>query len=146
MDKLAWINHKKKLLTDIFVNKKSAEVLKFNIDSQENHKETENKSSVILESWKDLLHFSAGNNSVIEMTSTNNSFQVIDDDLGQKILDRAINKILDFFVVEYDLEEEDVKSAVVDYISSNNLHKKGLHAIVKKLKNLQLEDLPDLPT
>ena len=147
MNKLAWINHKRKLLSDIFVNKKSAEVLKFNIEDQENNQETENKSNVILQSWKDLLHYSAGNNSVIEMAPTYiNGFQVIDDNLGQKILDCAINKVINYFVIQFDLEEEIAKLAIIDYISSYNLHVKGLHTIVRKLKNLQPEDLPDLLT
>ena len=41
-------------------------------------------------------------------------------------------------------EEDIIKDAIHDYISNNRLNTKGFYYLIKKLKNLQLEDLPDL--
>ena len=41
-------------------------------------------------------------------------------------------------------DENDVKDAIHNYITSNKISTKGFYYLIKKLKNLQLEDLPDL--
>ena len=43
-----------------------------------------------------------------------------------------------------DIEVESLKEQIYNYIYENNLNKKGLYNLVKKLKILSLEDLQDL--
>ena len=67
------------------------------------------------------------------------------DELGQMVLDKAFMKVYEDFYNALDKDEETVRSLIIDYIFQNKLQEKGLHILIKKLKNLDLEDLPDLP-
>jgi hypothetical protein len=68
----------------------------------------------------------------------------VHDELGQDILNKAFDKALFYINQQSDTEEDIIKDAIHDYISNNRLNTKGFYYLIKKLKNLQLEDLPDL--
>jgi len=59
-------------------------------------------------------------------------------------LNKAFDKALFYINQQSDTEEDIIKDAIHDYISNNRLNTKGFYYLIKKLKNLQLEDLPDL--
>jgi hypothetical protein len=146
MNKTAWINYKRKLLSSIFVSKKTDEKTDWAFLTQDKQSEKQNKDDVVLESWKDLLYYSSGNNSNIERhsNSKNSSGYKVEDELGQKILNKAFEMTFQRLSYLSDIDDDNLKSSIRDYIYNRKLHIKGLHAIVKNLKNLQTDDLPDL--
>jgi hypothetical protein len=81
----------------------------------------------------------------IVRTSKSNIFCGFDvsDELGQMVLNKAFMKVYEDFYNALDKDEETVRGLIIDYIFRNKLQEKGLHFLIKKLKNLDLEDLPD---
>jgi hypothetical protein len=69
---------------------------------------------------------------------------MVDDELGQKVLNKAFGKALFYLNQQTDADEGIIKNAIHDYILNNKLSAKGFYYLIKKLKNLQPEDLPDL--
>lgn len=142
-----WIGVKKKLFSEILVSKMTGKELSLNKNIQENTTPTQNKNSVKLTTWNDLLMASSNLRPSIVRTSKSNIFCGFDvsDELGQMVLDKAFMKVYEDFYNALDKDEETVRSLIIDYIFQNKLQEKGLHILIKKLKNLDLEDLPDLP-
>ena len=146
MDKEAWISRKKELLSKIIVSKTAPEKLNWGFLTQESPSQKENKYSVKIDTWTDLLFASSDINPTVEPTSFNihpYGF-IVHDELGQAVLNKAFKKILMSLNLQSDFDEDEIKDAIHSYILNNNLETKGFYYLIKKLKNLQLEDLPDL--
>lgn len=141
-----WIGEKKKLFSEIIVSKMTGKESSLNINIQENTITAQNKPSVKLTTWNDLLMASFNLNPSIVRSSEPYIFCGfnVSDELGQKVLDKAFMKVYEDFYNALDQDEETVRSLIIDYIFQNNFQEKGLHILIKKLKNLDLEDLPDL--
>ena len=146
MDKNAWISKKKEILSKIFTSKNTDETLDWGFLNQETPNKKQNKYSVKIDTWTDLLYASSDINPMIEPTSYNihHCGFIVHDELGQDILNKAFDKALFYINQQSDTEEDIIKDAIHDYISNNRLNTKGFYYLIKKLKNLQLEDLPDL--
>jgi len=146
MDKNAWISKKKELLSKIFISKTADKKLDWGFLSQETPNKKQNKYSVKIDSWTDLLYASSDINPLVEPTSFNihPCGFLVHDELGQAVLNKAFDKSLFYINQQTDTDEDIVKDAIHDYISNNKLSTKGFYYLIKKLKNLQLEDLPDL--
>lgn len=146
MDKDAWISRKKELISKIIISKTAAEKLNWGFLTQESPYKNQNKYSVKIDSWTDLLYASSDINPQIEPTSFNihPCGFVVHDDLGQAVFDKAFKKSLIYLNQQADYDEDEIKDAIHDYIIRNKLSTKGFYYLIKKLKNLQLEDLPDL--
>lgn len=146
MDKEAWISKKRELLSKIIVSKTAAENLNWGFLTQESPTQKQNKYSVKIDTWTDLLYASSDINPSIEPTSFNihPCGFLVNDELGQAVFNKAFKKTLMSLNLQTELDEEDIKDALHEYILNNNLNTKGFYYLIKKLKNLQLEDLPDL--
>ena len=147
MKKFSWVDAKKKLFSEILVSKMSGKTVNVNNLFQELPSPTQNKYSVKITTWNDLLRASSGLNPSIIKSSRPDIFCGFDvsDELGQKILDKAFLKVYEDFYNGLDQDEETVRSRIIEYILDNKFHEKGLHILIKKLKNLEIESLPDLP-
>ena len=62
--------------------------------------------------------------------------------MGQKIFDTAFSKIREQLAYETDYDDDMIVFNIIEYILVNNLHKKDLYTVVKKLKNLTADLLP----
>ena len=116
------------------------------IFSQENSASSQNKYNVKTDTWNDLLLASSDINPLIK-TNSDSIFPFsleVKDDLGQTVLNKAHTKIIRELEREFDIDEDILKDAIYKYIVENNLLTKGLHTLVKRLKNLSLENLQDL--
>ena len=147
MDKEAWVSKKKELLSKVIAAKTAPEKLNWGFLTQESPSQKQNKYSVKITTWNDLLRASSGLNPSIIKSSRPDIFCGFDvsDELGQKILDKAFLKVYEDFYNGLDQDEETVRSRIIEYILDNKFHEKGLHILIKKLKNLEIESLPDLP-
>ena len=146
MSDFEWVDKKKKLLSEILVSKIHGKEPNIKVFSQDLSAPAQNKYSVKTDTWTDLLLASSDINPVIETSSSSahpSGFVVLDE-LGQEILDKAYNKAFSELQIQSDIEEETLREQIYNYIFENKLNKKGLFNLVKKLKNLSLEDLPDL--
>ena len=146
MDKNAWISKKKELLSKILVSKTADKTLDWGFLTQETPNKKQNTYSVKIDTWTDLLYASSDINPAVEPTSFNihPCGFIVHDELGQEILNKAFNKALFYLNQQIDEDEDIIKDAIHDYISNNKLSVKGFYYLIKKLKNLQPEDLPDL--
>lgn len=147
MNIFPWIDEKKKLFSEIVMSKMAGKEVIINNFIQEKPTVTQNKYSVKLTTWNDLLMASSNLNSSIVRASDPNVFCGFDvsDELGQRVLDKAFLKVYEDFYNALDQDEETVRSLIIEYILREKIQEKGLHILIKKLKNLDLEDLPDLP-
>lgn len=146
MDKEAWVSKKKELLSKVIAAKTAPEKLNWGFLTQESPSQKQNKYSVKIDTWTDLLYASSDINPTVESTSYNihpYGF-IVHDDLGQAIFNKAFKKVLLSLNSQSELDEDEIKDAVHDYITKNKISTKGFYYLIKKLKNLQLEDLPDL--
>lgn len=141
-----WIGEKKKFFSEIIVSKMTGKESILNENIQVNTNPTQNKHSIKLITWNDLLIASSNLNPSIVRASNTYIFCGFDvsEELGQRILDKAFMKVYEDFYNALDQDEETVRSLIIDYIFQNKFQEKGLHILIKKLKNLDLEDLPDL--
>lgn len=146
MDKNAWISKKKQILSKIFISKVVGKTLDWGFLTQETPNKKQNNYSVRIDSWTDLLYASSDINPSVEPTSYNihPCGFIVGDELGQAVLNKAFGKALFYLNQQTDTDEDIIKDAIHDYISNNKLSAKGFYYLIKKLKNLQLEDLPDL--
>jgi len=147
MNIFPWIDEKKKLFSEIVVSKMVGKEVVLNKFIQEKLPVAQNKYSVKLTTWNDLMMASSNLNPSIVRASDPNVFCGFDvsDELGQKVLDKAFLKVYEDFYNALDQDEETVRSLIIEYILREKIQEKGLHILIKKLKNLDLEDLPDLP-
>lgn len=146
MDKESWVSRKKELLSKIIVSKSASENLNWGFLTQESPSQKQNRYSVKIDSWTDLLYASSDINPTVESTSYNihpYGF-IVHDDLGQAVFNKAFKKVLLSFNSQSELDEHEIKDAIHDYIVRNKITTKGFYYLIKKLKNLQLDDLPDL--
>jgi hypothetical protein len=146
MDKNAWISKKKEILSKIFISKTADKSSDWGFLTQETPINKQNKYSVKIDTWTDLLYASSDINPTVESTSFNihPCGFMVDDELGQTVLNKAFGKALFYLNQQTDADEGVIKNAVHDYILNNKLSAKGFYYLIKKLKNLQPEDLPDL--
>jgi len=146
MDKNAWISKKKEILSKIFISKTAGKTLDWGFLTQETPNKKQNNYSVGIDSWTDLLYASSDINPSVEPTSYNihPCGFIVGDELGQAVLNKAFGKALFYLSQQTDTDEDIIKDAIHDYILNNKLSAKGFYYLIKKLKNLQLEDLPDL--
>jgi len=146
MDKNAWISKKREILSKIFNSKTADKTLDWGFLTQETPNKKQNNYSVRIDSWTDLLYASSDINPSVEPTSYNihPCGFIVGDELGQAVLNKAFGKALFYLSQQTDTDEDIIKDAIHDYISNNKLSAKGFYYLIKKLKNLQLEDLPDL--
>ena len=70
-----WIGEKKKLFSEILVSKMTGKELILNKNIQENTTPTQNKNSVKLTTWNDLLMASSNLKPSIVRTSKSNIFE-----------------------------------------------------------------------
>ena len=141
-----WIERKKLLFSEILVSKFVGREADVKIFSQENSASSQNKYNVKTDTWNDLLLASSDINPLIK-TNSDSIFPFsleVKDDLGQTVLNKAHTKIIRELEREFDIDEDILKDAIYKYIAENNLLTKGLHTLVKRLKNLSLENLQDL--
>lgn len=141
-----WIERKKLLFSEILVSKFVGREADVKIFSQENSASSQNKYNVKTDTWNDLLLASSDINPLIK-TNSDSIFPFgleVKDDLGQIVLNKAHIKIIRELEREFDIDEDILKDAIYKYIVENNLLTKGLYTLVKKLKNLSLENLQDL--
>lgn len=141
-----WIERKKLLFSEILVSKFVGREADVKIFSQENSASSQNKYNVKTDTWNDLLLASSDINPLIK-TNSDSIFPFsleVKDDLGQTVLNKAHTKIIRELEREFDIDEDILKDAIYKYIVENNLLTKGLHTLVKRLKNLSLENLQDL--
>ena len=141
-----WIERKKLLFSEILVSKFVGREADVKIFSQENSASSQNKYNVKTDTWNDLLLASSDINPLIK-TNSDSIFPYgleVKDDLGQTVLNKAHIKIIRELEREFDIDEDILKDAIYKYIVENNLLTKGLYTLVKKLKNLSLENLQDL--
>lgn len=144
---LNWTERKQKFLSDFFINRKlNTDLLSpISLDlAEENKSENQNNHSVVSNSWSDLI--SQSKNIKASITSAplelfSSGFK-IDDPLGQKIFDTAFSKIKEQIAYETDYDDEIIVFNLIEYILINNLHKKDLYTVIKKLKNLTADLLP----
>lgn len=144
---LNWTERKQKFLSDFFINRKlNTDLLSpISLDLvEENKSENQNNHSVVSNSWSDLI--SQSKNIKASITSAplelfSSGFK-IDDPLGQKIFDTAFSKIKEQIAYETDYDDEIIVFNLIEYILINNLHKKDLYTVIKKLKNLTADLLP----
>lgn len=141
-----WIERKKKLFSEILVSKFVGREPNIDIYFQENLASSQNKYNVKTDSWNDLLLASSDINPLIKPNSSPTfPFGLeVEDELGQLVLNKAHIKKINELERDFDDDEETLKDAIFKYIVENNLLKKGLYTLVKKLKNLSLENLQDL--
>jgi hypothetical protein len=146
MDKNAWISKKREILSKIFNSKTADKTLDWGFLTQETPNKKQNNYSVRIDSWTDLLYASSDINPSVEPTSYNihPCGFIVGDELGQAVLNKAFGQALFYLNQQTDTDEDIIKDAIHDYISNNKLSAKGFYYLIKKLKNLQLEDLPDL--
>lgn len=134
-----WLNKKRRFLSEYFVNKNvDLELLKFS-SVQESDTINQNNNFDISTSWAKLLEASKGLSTSIFITSSDkNRFGLnIEDKFCKNIFEVAIQKILPQLAFETEIEDEsEIISKIVDYITTNNLHKKNFYNLIKKLKNL----------
>lgn len=146
MSNFEWKGKKRNLLSEIILSKMQGREPNIKVFSQDNSAPLQNKYSVKTDTWTDLLLASLDINPIIETSSSSahpSGFKVFDD-LGQVVLDKAFRKVLSELQIQSDIEVESLKEQIYNYIYENNLNKKGLYNLVKKLKILSLEDLQDL--
>lgn len=144
---LNWTERKQKFLSDFFINKKINTDILSPVASdfvEENKSENQNNDSVVSNTWADLI--SQSKNIKASITSAPlelfaSGFK-ISDPLGQKIFDTAFSKIREQLAYETDYDDEMIVFNIIEYILVNNLHKKDLYTVVKKLKNLTADLLP----
>ena len=146
MNNFDWIERKKNLLSKILVSKFAGKEADIKTFSQENSALFQNKYNVKTDTWNDLLLASSDINPLIK-TNSASAFPFgleVEDELGQIIVNKAHTKIIRELEREFDIDEDILKDAIYKYIVENNLLKKGLYTLVKKLKSLSLENLQDL--
>lgn len=143
MRDLTKIEHKREFLSQHFQEKLQNKIPILEYNFQELSNQIANEYNVQLTTWKDLFFASSDINPKISPTSfLENKFGFqVDSDLGQAILNKSFLLVLENFNSFEDIDEEEFIDQLRHYIIENNLHKKGFYYLIKKLKNLHLDDL-----
>lgn len=145
MNSQQWIAQKKKILFDHFLNKKT-NIVKEN--SQENSLPNQNKTVSKFSPWSQLIEQAKFCNAEIIQSSLdlNPCGFKLSDDISQSILDiafeRKVYEILQELNLDYDYFES-TREAILDNILANRWDKRRLHELVKKIRFLELDELPN---
>ena len=141
---LSWSDRKRQFLSEYFLqNRVNSELLnpKNNQDFQD---QTKNKIYWSVTPWTVLLNDSKKYEVKIvpaPLERYSCGF-ILEDDTAQDLFEAAFYKSMINLIPEVDYDEETLLFNMIEYILINNLHKKGLHNLVKNLKNLNIELLP----
>lgn len=144
MNKNSWIKTKKQILMDHFLNKKQEDL---NNLSQETVTQNQNKIVTKFSPWAELIDQAKTCNSEIIQSSLdiNTCGFKLSDNKSQAILDiafeRKVNEILQELNLDFDYFES-AREAIVDHILANRWDKRKLYELVKKIRFLDLDELP----
>lgn len=138
-----FIDEKRRLLTDYFINRK---IINIQNNDQDSTDKIQNKSYDKSTPWKVLLEDSKDMHPKISVYSMDDVYMglIFDDTLSSNIYRAAMKKILPNIMVEFDSDDqEQILEKIIYYITSNNLHKKSFHNLIKSLKNLNIDLLSE---
>lgn len=141
---LSWQERKRLFLSDYFLkNKINSELLNPN-NSQDF--EVPNKYNIYCSTtpWATLLEDSKKYEKAIipGPLETNSSGFMLEDPVYQNLFESAFIKCMVNLSTYVDYDDETLLFNMIEYILVNGLHKKGLHYLIKKLKNLDADMLP----
>ena len=137
---------KRKALTDFFIFKRIGSLDFLSNISQEIDDKNQNKLYDKSTSWKTLLDDSKNLESKIIVDSLNitNFGLIFENHQCAEIYRFAVKKIIPSLSIELDLDDqEQVIEKIVNYIVVHNLHKKSFYTLIKNLKNLNVNLLPE---
>jgi len=144
MNKDSWIKAKKQILINHFFNNKQENL---NNLSQETLTQNQNKTITKFTTWAELIDQAKTCNSEIIQSSLDMNvcgFK-LSDKRSQLILDiafeRKVYEILQELNLDYD-NFESAREAIVDSILAYRWDKRKLHELVKKIRFLDLDELP----
>ena len=144
MKKDSWIKAKKQILINHFFNNKQENL---NNLSQETPNQNQNKTITKFTTWTELIDQAKTCNSEIIQSSLDMNvcgFK-LSDKRSQLILDiafeRKVYEILQELNLDYD-NFESAREAIVDNILAYRWDKRKLHELVKKIRFLDLDELP----
>ena len=144
MNKDSWIKAKKQILINHFFNNKQENL---NNLSQETLTQNQNKTITKFTTWAELIDQAKTCNSEIIQSSLDMNvcgFK-LSDKRSQLILDiafeRKVYEILHELNLDYD-NFESAREAIVDSILAYRWDKRKLHELVKKIRFLDLDELP----
>ncbi len=144
MNRNSWIKEKKQILIDHFLNKKQEDLNKI---SQESVSQNQNKIVTKFTPWAELIDQAKTCNTEIIQSSLDMDvcgFR-LSDKKSQTILDiafeRKVTEILQELNLDFDYFES-AREAIVDHILANRWDKRKLHELVKKIRLLDLDELP----
>lgn len=145
--KTDWIDKKRKFLYSFFLsNKLNFGDLNLEIH-QDKNVENENNKYTISSSWLSLLEASKKINCVIAPASNDLYFcgYKCDNLSAQKILEVAFNKKFQELIDYNDIDNEDIlRENIIEYILINRLHHKSFANLIKNLRSIELDMLPNI--
>lgn len=144
MNKESWIKAKKQILLDHLLSKNNKNLKE---DAQEIPAPNQNKIVTKFTPWTELIDQAKSYDSEIIQSSLDidvSGFR-LSDKTSQSILDiafeRKVNEILQELNLDYDYFES-AREAIVDHILANRWDKRKLYELVKKIRFLDLDELP----
>lgn len=141
---LSWNDRKRQFLSDYFLNNKvNSDLLNLN-NLQDFEGDLQNKIYKSTTLWSILLKDSKEHETTIVPgpLETYSCGFILDDPVAQNIFESAFIKCMIDLTTSVDYDEETLLFNMIEYILVNRLYKKGLHELVKKLKNLTADLLP----
>lgn len=138
---------KRKFLTDFFLSNKDKIPKLVLSNFQDNKSNNANNNYTINSSWLDILKASKTINCLVAPTPFDfhdTGFKT-DDELGQLLIDISIKKkSLELLDQLDDFDEEDFYQILYDYVIENRYHKRSFYNIIRKIRTITLDMLPNI--